>query len=611
LGSNTKYFGNLYAGTTTIAGNITATGNIAGNYFIGNGALLTGITGGGGNATAINNGTSNVRIANANGDISMSVANVSNVVTVSSNTLRVNGNIFDATGQVYGVAASFARFKRTTAQTTGIGAGGVIICNVAEDTFGTDIVVNTGTGQITLLAGKSYRLMGGVPTWTGGSSSLVVMWYNETTAAYIGSSAANYPGATSAVFGAMGGQAEVILTPTVNTVVSFRVQAGTPTALGGNTDFAVSGGYPWIDIQVIGGQTPLTVGYTASSFAKYTRTTAQTGVAANTVVVCNVVEDVGGSEIVVDGTTGNITLAAGRSYRLRGGIGAFTNVGGRISYQWWNVTTAAWIGEAAVAFSPTSGTGTSNYQGSAECVLTPTVTTVVQLRVGQNNGTGTILPANAQSSDAGAGAPFIDVEVIGGQMPVTNTAQYGTATTTIADSTAITGQTYAASTAIMSWALPTAGTYQLNFNVASYIFGASIFYTWLGVSGGLVPNTTMLQAGNNANGGSYPINGSFIYTATGPTTVVLNTFVNLNGSGGAVVYNSAQAGTRGTYEQIGGLLPATFGTTFNTITSITNGSTTTSTTPALMPGSAFTIDAGTYDISYALSLRANTPLVHW
>jgi hypothetical protein len=82
LGSNTKYFGNLFAGTTTIAGNITAAGNIAGNYFIGNGALLTGITGGGGNAIAINNGTSNVKIPTANGNITMGVAGTDNVVVV-------------------------------------------------------------------------------------------------------------------------------------------------------------------------------------------------------------------------------------------------------------------------------------------------------------------------------------------------------------------------------------------------------------------------------------------------------------------------------------------------------------------------------------------------
>jgi hypothetical protein len=604
LGSNTKYFGNLFAGRTTIAGNITATGNISGNYFIGNGALLTGITGGGGNAIAINNGTSNVKIPTANGNITMGVAGTDNVVTVSSNSLRVAGNIFDSTGQVYGVAASFARFKRTTQQTTGIGVNGVIICNVAEDSFGSDITVNTGTGQVTLQPGKSYRLMGSVPSWTGAGTQLAVMWYNETTAAYIGSAAEQYQPTAGAVFGAMGGTAEVILTPTVTTVVSFRVLTGSPTALGGNTDFNVTGSYPWIDIQVIGGQAPLTVGYVASSFAKYTRTTDQTSVTANTVVVCNVLEDTAGSDILVNTATGNITLSAGKSYRLRGGIGVFQGGGSRASYQWWNATTGAWIGEAATAEAASTGSSWAKYAGSAECVITPGATTVVQLRVGSVSTTGTIAVEPVDALDGGA--PFIDVQVIGGQVPITNTAQYGVATTTIADSTAITGQTYAASTAIMNWALPTAGTYQLNFNVASFIFGASIFYTWLNVNGTLVPNTTMLQAGNNANGGSYPINGSFIYTATGPTTVTLSTFVNLNGSGGAVVYNSAQAGTRGTYEQIGGLLPATFGTTFNTITSITNGSTTTSTTPALMPGSAFTIDAGTYDISYALSLRANT-----
>jgi hypothetical protein len=603
LGSNTKYFGNLYAGTATLGGNVITTGNIAGNYFIGNGALLTGITGGGGNAIAINNGTSNVKIATANGDISMSVANVSNVVTVSSTALRVNGNIYDATGQVYGVAASFARFKRTTQQTTGISAGSTIICNVAEDSFGSDITVNTGTGQVTLQPGKSYRLMGAVPTWIGGiGSALGVMWYNETTASYIGSAADGYAPTSGAAYGGMGGHAEVILTPTVTTVVSFRVlSTSNVTGLGGNSDFNVAGSYPWIDMQVIGGQTPVTAGYTATSFVKYTRTTDQTSVAANTVIICNIAEATAGSDIEVSATTGNITLAAGKSYRLRGGCGVFQGGGSRISYQWWNATTGAWIGEAATSESPTSGSSWAKYGGSAECVITPGVTTVVQLRVGSVSTTGTISVQPVSGLDGGA--PWIDVQVIGGQMPVTNTAQYGVATTTVADSTAITGNTYGTSVAIMSFALPTAGTYQLNFNIASYIFGASIFYTWLGIGGGLIANTTQQQAGNNANGGAYPINGSFIYTATSAVTVTLYAFVNLNGSGGAVVYNSAIAGTRGTYEQIGGLLPATFGTGFNTITSIVNGQTLAGTTALVdVQGGAFTIpSAGTWEITYSLT----------
>jgi len=214
LGSNTNYYSDLYVANATVGANITAsyfigngsqltglpagysdanvtallsgntvtsniitTGNVSGNYFIGNGALLTGISTSGG--TAIINGTSNVRIASANGNITMSVANVANIVTVGSDSsLRVNGNIFDQYGQVYGVAASFAKYKRTTAQ-TGIAINGAVICNVAEDTFGSDINVNTATGQVTLVPGKTYRLRGQVPNWVGNSQSRPDFgWYN-------------------------------------------------------------------------------------------------------------------------------------------------------------------------------------------------------------------------------------------------------------------------------------------------------------------------------------------------------------------------------------------------------------------------------------------------
>jgi hypothetical protein len=257
LGSSTNYFGNLFANTATIGGNVVTTGNIEASYFVGNGALLTGITGGGGNAVAINNGTSNVAIPSANGNIRMSVAGTANVVTVSSDSLRVNGNIFDINGQVYGVAASFAKFKRTTQQ-TGIAVNGAVICNVAEDTFGTDINVNTSTGQVTLVPGKTYRLRGQVPNWVGGSRP-DFGWYNETTGAYVGSSTMSVgPSDGLAAGGVFGGTAEFVFTPTVTTVLSFRLQGtlGVPTALGGLADYPAAGSYPWIDIQVISGGAP-------------------------------------------------------------------------------------------------------------------------------------------------------------------------------------------------------------------------------------------------------------------------------------------------------------------------------------------------------------------
>ena len=56
------------------AGLISATGNVAGNYFIGNGSQLTGI-----DATSIQNGTSNVRVLTSGGNVSVGIGGTSNV----------------------------------------------------------------------------------------------------------------------------------------------------------------------------------------------------------------------------------------------------------------------------------------------------------------------------------------------------------------------------------------------------------------------------------------------------------------------------------------------------------------------------------------------------
>jgi hypothetical protein len=62
-------------------------------YFVGNGALLTGISGGSGNGQAIVNGTSNVAISTANGNVTIGINSTGNVVTVSQTSLFVNGVI--------------------------------------------------------------------------------------------------------------------------------------------------------------------------------------------------------------------------------------------------------------------------------------------------------------------------------------------------------------------------------------------------------------------------------------------------------------------------------------------------------------------------------------
>ena len=71
-------------GTLTAPGNITTTANISGGYILGNGSQLTGI-----DATSIQNGTSNVRVA-ASGNVTFGIGGTGNVVVVSTQGIAVN-----------------------------------------------------------------------------------------------------------------------------------------------------------------------------------------------------------------------------------------------------------------------------------------------------------------------------------------------------------------------------------------------------------------------------------------------------------------------------------------------------------------------------------------
>ena len=88
---------NLIYGTSLIsisgnitAGNISATGNVNGNYFLGNGALLTGVST---TSSNINNGTSNVTVVSSGGNVTVSIGGTSNIAVFSSTGLAVTGSI--------------------------------------------------------------------------------------------------------------------------------------------------------------------------------------------------------------------------------------------------------------------------------------------------------------------------------------------------------------------------------------------------------------------------------------------------------------------------------------------------------------------------------------
>ena len=89
-GNNVSAANNVSAGNILTSGVVSATGNITGNYFIGNGALLTGINV---SSNAIFNGTSNVNIASANANITVGVNGTNNVAIFTNTGISVNGNI--------------------------------------------------------------------------------------------------------------------------------------------------------------------------------------------------------------------------------------------------------------------------------------------------------------------------------------------------------------------------------------------------------------------------------------------------------------------------------------------------------------------------------------
>ena len=133
-------------GNINVTTNLSAVGNVSGNYFIGNGSALTGIFVG--TTTNIANGTSNVNIATANGNVTVGVSGVGNVGVFSPMGLSVYGNIMGpvpASSKVFYVAKNgndsadggmntpFLTIKQ--AMTAAAAAGGGVSVHVAPGVY--------------------------------------------------------------------------------------------------------------------------------------------------------------------------------------------------------------------------------------------------------------------------------------------------------------------------------------------------------------------------------------------------------------------------------------------------------------------------------------------
>lgn len=319
------------------------------------------------------------------------IYNTGNNVGLTAGYYYWNGNAWATiatSGGSGSFAASFLRGSRSATQSLAV--GGIVGFSAVDNTAAQDISLNTSNGKITLLPGNTYRLIAAVPNFSGGQRP-AFMWYNETSASYIGSATSTYNPGDAAALAASGGVAHVIITPNVTTVLSFRLlsslNSGTVT-VGANADFSIAGSYPWFEAQVIAGNAPVTgqsVDYVQASLSANQALSAVGNVIFNTFT---------GAGITLTG--GGFELKANKTYKLEAALGgASTGYG---YYAWVDNTNTVIPGGSVGVIMKAGNTYSDAPQDKAVVYYTPTTNTTVFLRVLNIAGTVTAYAPPAASN---------------------------------------------------------------------------------------------------------------------------------------------------------------------------------------------------------------------
>ena len=196
--------GNITGGNILTAGQVSATGNLSGNYLLANIAYATGYT-----ASRIYNGISEVNIATANGNANISINGTSNVTVFTTTGQYVTG-LISATGNIVGNNLTVNNIESVTGNITGgnILTGGLI----------------SSTGNITTAGNVSGNyLLANIYYATGFSASRI---FNGTSEANIGISGGN---ANISI----GGIANVVVVATTGEYVTGIISA-TGNIIGSN-----------------------------------------------------------------------------------------------------------------------------------------------------------------------------------------------------------------------------------------------------------------------------------------------------------------------------------------------------------------------------------------
>ena len=346
----------------------------------------------------IQTGSFNTYTSSFSSSLATSITSVSGTFT----NLTVNGQ-----PTTYGVVNSSYLLAQNNAEQTGVGNGTAISFQTTSASNGSLITKGSNT-QVTLTAGNTYKLEAIIRRFTSTSTWGSFRWYDVTNSTYVGIEAFGEV-VTSGGAIASTGVATYYVTPSVNTTYELRqTTANTITVSSAYASIEITQINPTIAVQATA------TGTTSTNFIKYTRTASQTSLSNGSVVVCNVLEASSGNVISPNTSTGQITLTAGKTYRLKGMVPGFTTSGGntRPQFCWYNETTSAYIGSSAQTYTPNDAAGYGAFGGAAEAVIKVNATTIVSFRL-QSGASGLVgLGGNTDFATAGS-YPWIDIEEIG------------------------------------------------------------------------------------------------------------------------------------------------------------------------------------------------------
>jgi hypothetical protein len=163
------------SGNIAVSGIVSATGNITGNYILGNGSQLSGIIT---SVANISSGTSNVTVVSSGGNVTVGVGGTGNVAVFATTGVYVTG-VVSATGYITGGNLSGTNLTgtiTTAAQTNITSVGTLSSLSVTGNVAAGNISATNHTGTTVSVTGTvtAGTFSGAGTSLTGTASSLTV-----------------------------------------------------------------------------------------------------------------------------------------------------------------------------------------------------------------------------------------------------------------------------------------------------------------------------------------------------------------------------------------------------------------------------------------------------